>query len=199
MPFITEALWGVMPHRESDPDLLIVARWPAPGTRDAAVEAEVGDLIALVTEIRNARATAKLPAGDWLETRVYVPRSMGAVFETLRPAIERLARARPLERELTPEALHGRPGPADLSVVISGTDIQAIVRPAAPHAEAADLERSRLERDLEAAEGHLAGVRARLADQAFMSKAPAAVVDGARTREAELTDQVERLRARLGR
>ena len=30
MPFVTEALWGALPHRASDPDLLIVARWPAP-------------------------------------------------------------------------------------------------------------------------------------------------------------------------
>ena len=38
MPFVTEALWGAIPHRASDPDLLIVARWPAPAERDVAVE-----------------------------------------------------------------------------------------------------------------------------------------------------------------
>ena len=29
MPFVTEALWGAIPHRASDPELLMVARWPA--------------------------------------------------------------------------------------------------------------------------------------------------------------------------
>ncbi len=33
MPFVTEALWAALPHRASDPELLIVARWPA--RRDA--------------------------------------------------------------------------------------------------------------------------------------------------------------------
>ena len=73
MPFVTEALWAAIPHRASDPDLLIVARWPAHGQRDLAVETEVSALIGLVGDLRNARATAKLPAGDWLATRVYVP------------------------------------------------------------------------------------------------------------------------------
>ena len=96
MPFVTEALWEAIPHRATDPELLIVARWPGVGARDEAVEAEVGTLIALVTELRNARSSAKLPAGAWLATRVYLPFALGPTFEALRPAIERLARARPL-------------------------------------------------------------------------------------------------------
>ena len=73
MPFVTEALWAQLPHRATDPDLLIVARWPGVGERDLEAESEVGAVIDLVTEIRNARATAKLPAADWLETHVVVP------------------------------------------------------------------------------------------------------------------------------
>ncbi|MGZ9231103.1 MAG: valine--tRNA ligase, partial [Candidatus Limnocylindrales bacterium] len=34
MPFVTEALWQNLPHRAADPDLLIVAQWPAPRDRD---------------------------------------------------------------------------------------------------------------------------------------------------------------------
>src|SRR5262249_9216043 len=105
MPFVTEALWAAFPHRATDPDLLIVARWPGPGARDGAAEGEVAALVALVTEIRTARATARVPAADWLETLVFVPRTLGPTFEALKPAIERLARAKPLLRELTPEAL----------------------------------------------------------------------------------------------
>ena len=105
MPFVTEALWAALPHRASDPDLLIVARWPGVGKADPLAERDVAVLIDLVGEIRNARASAKLPAADWLETLVYVPIELGPTFEGLRPAIERLARARPLRRELTPEAL----------------------------------------------------------------------------------------------
>jgi valyl-tRNA synthetase len=199
MPFVTEALWAALPHRASDPELLIVARWPAPETRDEAAEQQVGELVDLVTELRNARATARLPAADWLETLVFVPLELGGAFEALRPAIERLARARPLLRELTPEALAAVTRPGDLSVIVAGGDIEATIRPAMASGDADVLERARLERELADAEGYLAAARERLSNEAFVSRAPAAVVDGARAREAELADQVDRLRDRLAR
>ena len=49
------------------------------------------------------------------------------------------------------------------------------------------------------AERLLEAARSRLANEAFTAKAPPAIVDGARAREAELADQVGRLRERLGR
>ncbi len=199
MPFVTEALWAALPHRATDPELLIVARWPAPETRDEAVEEQVGELIDLVTELRNARASAKLPAADWLETLVFVPLELGGTFEALRPAIERLARARPLHRELTPEALAAATRSGDLSVIVAGGEIEATIRPATASGDADALERARLERELAEAEGWLAAARERLANESFVSRAPAAVVDGARAREAELADQVDRLRDRLER
>jgi valyl-tRNA synthetase len=199
MPFVTEALWDALPHRASDPALLIVARWPGAGERDTAAERQVNALIELVTGIRNARASAKLPAADWLETLVYVPLELGPTFEALRPAVERMARARPLHRELTSEALGAATRPGDLAVIVIAGEIEAAIRPVAAHAGADALERDRLERDLVEAEGRLTAARERLANDSFVSRAPAAVVDGARAREAELSDQVARLRDRLER
>jgi valyl-tRNA synthetase len=194
---VTEALWAAIPHRASDPALLIVARWPAPVERDLTTESEVAALIGLVGDLRNARATAKLPAGDWLATRVFVPPSLGTTFEALRPALERLARARPLARELTPETLDASRVPGDLTVVAGSGEIEATIRPAAQDDDANALERARLERELADAETWLAAARERLANEAFMAKAPPEVVAGARAREAELAEQVDRLRDRL--
>jgi valyl-tRNA synthetase len=199
MPFVTEAIWTALPHRATDPDLLIVARWPAVGERDLEVERQVSALLDLVVGIRNARASAKLPAADWLETLVFVPSSMGSTFEALRHGIERLARARPLLRELTPEALEAAVRPGDLTVIPTGGELEAAVRAGDAHDTAADLERDRLERDLADAEGWLAAARLRLANESFVARAPADVVAGARAREADLADQVARLRERLGR
>ncbi len=196
MPFVTEAIWAALPHRVTDPDLLIVARWPGVGERDLEAEASVGAVIDLVSEIRNARSTAKLPAADWLLTLVVVPIDLGPTFEMLRPAVERLARARPLLRELTPESLAGVTMPGDLVVLVRGGQLEAAVRPGTLDAGADTLERDRLRRELEEAEGWLAAARARLADEAFVTRAPASVVEGARAREAELAEQVERLRQR---
>ena len=84
-------------------------------------------------------------------------------------------------------------------MILGGGEIEAAIRPAQADDDAADLERERLERELGDAEGWLAAARERLANDAFVSRAPAAVVDGARAREAELAEQVARLRDRLGR
>ena len=196
MPFVTEALWQRLPHRATDPGLLIVARWPAPSGRDPAAEAEVEAILALVRAVRNARTEAGLPAADWLPLDVAVPVERGLVFESLRPAIERLARVRPVERWLTAEALAPARAAGGLTVIAG--DIEAILgHPAADDAAAA-VERDRLERDLETAERRLAAARARLADAGFLAKAPAAVVEGARTLETDLAAQVETLRQRLG-
>ncbi|MEX2183846.1 MAG: valine--tRNA ligase, partial [Chloroflexota bacterium] len=197
MPFITEALWAAIPHRASDPPLLIVARWPGEGERDGAAEAEVEAILDLIRAIRNARSEARLEPATWLETEVAVPAALGAPFEALRPAVERLAHARPLDRRLTRDALTDGPGAL---TAIAG-DLEARIRTAgvAGDDEAAALERTRLERELAEAEGWLVTARDRLANEAFMAKAPPNVVDGARAREAELADQVDRLRDRLSR
>jgi valyl-tRNA synthetase len=199
MPFVTEALWAAIPHRAADPELLIVARWPAAGERDAGVDAAVGAIVELVRGIRNARSEARLEPAAWLPVDVVVPPSVGDTFKALRPAIERLARARPLTRHATRESLAAVPGAERGLAVIAGEAEAVVQRPDAGDSSAtADLDRARLERELAEAEEWLAAARGRLANEAFMGKAPAAVVDGARAREAELADQVARLRERLG-
>jgi valyl-tRNA synthetase len=198
MPYITEALWAALPHRNGDPDLLIVARWPAAGERDATVEAEVGTVLELVRGIRNARSEARLEPAAWLPLDVAIPGSLRGTFDTLRPAVERLARVRPVTAHPTRTALAGLPGAQDALAVIAG-DIEALVHPPADAGDrgSADLERARLERELAEAEGWLEATRARLANESFVGRAPAAVVEGARAREAELAETVHRLRERL--
>ncbi|MEW6223450.1 MAG: valine--tRNA ligase [Chloroflexota bacterium] len=198
MPFLTEQLWGVLPHRATDPALLVVARWPGVGERDETAEAEVGALVELVRAVRNARADATAEPRAWLPLDVYVEPELGDALEALRPAIERLARARPLRRHVTREALHGIAGAAGGLSVIAGA-AEAIVGLGAGDEGAPAADRARLEKELAEAERLLEAARARLANEAFAAKAPPAVVEGARAREAELADQVDRLRARLGR
>jgi valyl-tRNA synthetase len=197
MPFITERLWAALPRRQGDPELLIVARWPGVQARDEASEAGVESLLALIRGIRNARAEAKLEPAAWLQVDVAIPPALGETFEALRPGVERLARARPLTRHLTRDALAASRSDGALSVLAG--DLEALVRPAVPDPETAVLERARLEKELADAERLLDAARARLANESFVAKAPPNVVEGARARAAELADQVDRLRERLGR
>jgi valyl-tRNA synthetase len=195
MPFITERLWSSMPRAEDDPDLLIVAQWPQPGVRDEAAEAEVGALVELVRAIRNARADAKLEPSAWHPVDVAVEPDIAASLDALGPAVARLARARPLRRHATRDELHA--AASGLSVIVRAGE--AIVGTGTADPAAADAARARLEKELTDAERLWASAQARLANRAFTAKAPPAIVDGARAREAELAAQVARLRDRLGR
>ena len=197
MPFITEAIWEALPHRASDPPMLIQARWPGERGRDAAVEAEVEAVLDLVRAIRNARADAKIDPATWLPVDVAIPARVGATFTALKPAIERLARARPLRRRLTPEALHAAAGEGGLSVIAG--EAEAVIGGGHESTATEGLDRPRLERELAQAQALLDAARGRLANEEFVRKAPAAVVEGARAREAELADQVTRLEERLAR
>ncbi len=198
MPFITERLWAAIPHAADDPELLIVAAWPeaGTGTRDEATESNVGALVELVRAVRNARADAKVEPASWQPLDVFVEPELVAAFEALRPALERLARARPLRRHETRDALHAA-GAGGLAVIAGPAE--ALVGTGAADPAAADADRARLEKELADAERLLDAARARLANEAFASKAPPAIVEGAKAREAELTDQAARLRERLGR
>jgi valyl-tRNA synthetase len=82
--------------------------------------------------------------------------------------------------------------------VIAG-EIEAVVRPAARDEAQDERDRARLERELAEAQGLLAAVRARLTNEAFISKAPPVVVDGAKARAAELEELVARLAERVSR
>ena len=86
----------------ADPGALAGAR----RARDAAVEADVEAMLDLVRGIRNARADAKIDPATWLPVDVLCAAATGrdVLGASSRP-IERLARARPLRRHLTPEAL----------------------------------------------------------------------------------------------
>jgi valyl-tRNA synthetase len=196
MPFITEAIWERLPHTSGDPALLIVADWPTAGSEasHAAVEAEVSALIDLVRAVRNARAEARIEPGAWLPVDVFVPESLGGAFEALRPAVERLARARPLGRVSDIEAIR-KDVEGGLSVIAG--EIEAVVRPAAKDDAQEERDHARLQRELAEAESLLAAARARLANEAFTAKAPPAVVEGARARATELEELVARLAQRL--
>src|SRR5213078_1003005 len=97
---------------------------------------------------------------------------------------------------VTPEA--ARAAAPDGLTVLAG-DIEAVVARAAGAVPDAALETARLEKDLAEAEGRLAAARDRLSNGEFLSRAPAAIVEGARASEAELAEAVDRLRDRLSR
>jgi valyl-tRNA synthetase len=191
MPFVTEAIWGGLPHAPSDPELLVVADWPVAPPADPAAEAAVEELLALVRGLRNARSEAGIDPGTWLPVDLALPADLVPAFEGLRPALERLGRARPLD----PLPAGASPDAGGGSLAVVAGRIEAVVRSeTAADPGTAEREKARLDKELAEAERLLESAQARLADPRFVERAPAPVVESARTRVGELEERVARLR-----
>jgi valyl-tRNA synthetase len=196
MPFITEAIWDRLPRRVSDRGLLMTSPWPdsaeARGVANRDTAAALGKVISLIGAIRTARSDAGVDPGQMMDARVHVvdPR-MRAVLEQIGPAVSRLGRVR-LSVVDSREALDERAAGTALAVLADDAEGRLVADPAT-----LEQERNRLLREQAEAERLLEGARARLADENFLRRAPAEVVDGARQRFAELQERVDRLRERL--
>jgi valyl-tRNA synthetase len=174
MPFVTEELWHRLPGER---DFVMRSPWPAADQRFAAPEAEarLDRVIAVVEEVRRARQGAGAPRrGGRLRFEQPVEPEVGALVAEL-AAVE-LA-----------EELAGRG--------IALTEMAATLE--LPAAEvgptAGEAARERLQREL-------ARVRSKLADDEFVTRAPAAVVEKERARLAEVTEALGRIpSAPLGR
>jgi valyl-tRNA synthetase len=160
------------------------------------VSAEMADgadqLIALVREIRTARAEAGTDPAAWLPATLWLgDGSARAAYHELGPGIARLARIQPTLAASVEEftassaegALSALAGPLEARLQRPGADLER--------------ERQRLSKDLAQAQSSLEQTEARLADDRFTGRAPAAVVEQTRVRAAELRDQVARLSDRL--
>jgi valyl-tRNA synthetase len=166
--------------------MLARAAWPSFGDelRDDAAAAEMNWAIRLITAVRSIRAEMNVPAGARISLLL-----RGASAETIerldrhRESILRLAR---LDRaDPTSQIPHG-----SAQLVLDEATL------ALPLAEVIDLakEKARLARELEKASADVERIKARLANQGFVGKAPEHVIEAERERQAEL----EQTRARLG-
>jgi valyl-tRNA synthetase len=193
MPHITEEVWSRLPHRPDDGDMLITASWPVDASlRSEADEdqaAAVTDILELVSQMRNARVDAAIEPSTWLEAELrFEQADRREAFAAIADVVAKLARVRPTVAEV--DAV-----PADesaLVVVSPGAEARLSVS-----AEDRDRDRARLEKELAEAEKQLVVTRAKLANEAFVSKAPTNVVDGVRAKEAELQELAERIREHL--
>jgi valyl-tRNA synthetase len=196
MPFVTEAIWGRLPHLPDDPELLIVARWPAGAVELALADpqqaAATRELIELVGQMRAARAEAGIDAGEWLAARLWLAEGpVRAAYAELAEQVGRLARVRPTLVESLAQ-LDEPAGGGALSAIAGGSEARLL-------RSGADLERdrARLARELERARASLALTEARLADVNFRGRAPAEVVEQTHRRADELRELIARLAARM--
>ena len=194
MPMVTEEIWGRLPHLPTDPEFLMVARWPSGS--DATVEPDteqsegVQQLLDLITDIRAARAESGIAPADWLPAVIWLQDGPARdAFAAMQPAVRRLARIEPtlVDDRATLER-------TDAISVISTTGEASLTRSLRDR----ERERARLEKELAGIESQLAAAEARLSDHSFMTRAPQKVVEHAQDRLSELREQARALRERIG-
>jgi len=188
-PFLSEEIWQQL---GADGEACIVAAWPTcdAGRLQPAVEAEFAALQAIVRAIRNLRVEAGVPDKQAVEAVLQFADASGA--EALRPLEGDLRAAANVSAVCFSGAGEAAPEKA-LVAVLDGVSVFV------PLSGLVDVEaeRARLSKEREKAAADLAAQHQKLGNEAFVGKAPEAVVQKVRDRAAELAEQIDRLDERI--
>jgi valyl-tRNA synthetase len=188
MPFVTEALWQETGPRTR---LLAHADWPdhGPDFLDETAEREMAWVIALIEEVRSARAQMGVPVGLTLPMLVTALDDRArAAWEKNEALIRRLARIESLtDAKTAPKGA--------ITIPVEGAAF------ALPLEGVIDIgeEKARLTKSLEKLEKDLGGLRGRLGNPKFVESAPEDVVEDTREKLALGEEEAGKLRAALAR
>ncbi len=195
IPFITESIWQTLAQVRQDRSipglyeprtgaLLISSQWPAVNASviDTAAESLFAAVQEIVTTIRNLRNEAKADPKRIVDVQISPASDLAAIIESCRAIIDTLAPCK-LTIVATPESLRGVPGPR---ASVRGCELVMAIA----IDEAADQKRTGKQR--EDLTKQIATLRARLSNEAYIAKAPAALVKQTR-------DQLAAAEAELGK
>jgi valyl-tRNA synthetase len=174
IPFVTEEIWSHLPGVEG---LLMGAAWPEPdpSRRDAAAEEEIGRAIAATQELRGWRDRVGAAPG-----RTVPARFEATGYERVLGHVARLARFDFADGNgAAPVATVGVPGGSVAVLPSDAVDLEAEQRRAAER-------QATLQKEIARAEG-------KLANQGFVAKAPAQVVEAERAKLARLRSELDEL------
>jgi valyl-tRNA synthetase len=185
IPFVTEELWTAL----TGGGTVVTALWPGrrpgaapvPDHRDPAAEAEIASVMRLVTEVRRFRSDQGLRPGQ------QVPAALTGL--TGSPLAGHEASIRALLRLTAPGAGFRPVASVQAEGVTVELDTAGVIDVAA--------ERRRTEKDLAAARAEAEQARRKLANDAFLARAPAEVVARTRDRLGAAQADITRLTGRL--
>ena len=177
MPFITEEIFGALPHEEES---IMIAGYPVP---DEALEfadaaADMERVIAVIRAIRTRRNEMNVPPSR--KAKVYLATKYEKSFAGTEAFFARLASASALEVAAE----------FDGSVISGDNAVQIVTDSATVFLPLSDIidyekEKARLAAELEKLDGEITRAKAKLANESFVSRAPAAVVAGERDKLAK--------------
>ena len=183
MPFITEELWQ---HMHPDAGQLMLADWPTYDTTHPDADAELDWLIALVSEIRSVRAELNVPPAAHVDVLAVSPdETLQARLTSHEAALRFLARIALCEE-----------GAADaVEIVVGGATYRLLLGGIVDFA----AEAARLDKEIAAGGKAIEKLARKLADEAFLAKAPPEVVAENRARLADEEAQRDKLARALAR
>jgi valyl-tRNA synthetase len=194
MPFLTEEIWqhlrpfGSQDARELaglDGELseyVMTAVWPSIDLYDAGAVDRVDHIMQIVRSVRTTRSEYRVDPAKFISATIA---TNGELFGSRADIITRLARLRPLN---VVEQMDEKPE-RSVALIVGESTVYL------PLAEMTDLaaEGARLARELAGATSALDGLRRKLANDSFTSRAPAEVVERERARLTELEERVARI------
>lgn len=181
MPFITEEIWQTLPH---EGESIMISAWPEydPVLDFSADETEMERVMEAIRAIRNRRAQMNVPPSK--KAKVIVETAYQDTFANGAKYIERLASAAEVE-------VAGHVDAPDGAVSIVTADAKIFI----PLDQLVDLkaELARLNKERDAAVKQAESIKAKLANENFVSRAPEHVVQTQRDNLARLNDQIAKL------
>ena len=182
MPFITEELWQNIKER-NDGESIMYAPMPGADGADDAILASMECAKEIITGVRAVRAQKNLSPKEALVLNVVGGAAPAGALASLVVKMANLS-----------EIVADAPKDATAASFMVGTQEYDV-----PLSNCVDLEaeRARIEKDIKYYEGFLQSVMKKLSNEKFVSKAPAAVIDGERRKQADAESKLATLRTTL--
>ena len=198
MPFVTEELWQNLKRGLASDwqvgDSIMVAPYPEAEASAGDPEAEriMATIIEIIRAVRNARTEYKVPASQWVEVRIYGGELAPSIIP-YQSVIETLARVKSLVVQKTRRS-RAKNENALVSVL---SEVEVVI----PMASVIDMEeeKRRLQGEIVQIQTEITRLETRLQDNAFLTRAPVAVVNKERDRLAVVVDKLARLEQELAR
>jgi valyl-tRNA synthetase len=191
VPFITEEIWARLP-RAKDAGLVMLADWPRPigdkADREAAAIMDSG--IAVIGAIRSLKHEQGLAYLD--PSEIFVHPMDGGAEDRLNQVLK-LGYIPHLTHANITVMKNGEAPKPNSSTVVPGFSVYMAISAADTEAE-----KARLSKELAELESVLAKTRATLANENYVKRAPANVVEETRAKEADFAGRIARIKEKLG-
>ncbi len=186
MPFITEEIYQAIPHTGES---IMIASYPAfdPAVSYKAEETDVERIIGAITAIRARRAEMNVPPSK--KAKLFVVTKYEDTFKKAEKMLIKLASAS--------EVIITNEYSSDDAVMIA-TDAGRLY---IPLAEVIDFEkeRARLTAEMKKNDGEIERIEKKLANEGFVAKAPAQVIEGEKAKLAKYLEVRESLKIALAK